>query len=518
MGKLLRLNKEFEDAERFYKIGLKKSNKKDPLYVILEKQLKTVKTALENINFSSNGNSSNNINGKGHLLSMPINVLNEICCHFSRNTLKTFSSICKTTFSITCKALYLGALGGINLRKLKSSKLYSKVMKEYSIIESFKQSSIFSVNSESSTLLFLVYLKNNLVNLKKSPRITNLVIGPLQKESFQLFMECLNRGLSLTRLKIDFGNLKTKQYFDLFDKLRNLKELILINSRQLESDHEYLDLQNLESLNVIDENLTKIFSNCKSLKYISCPNESNFNIFLSEKIILANLRYCQNQNQNMRPRPIKYLSLNGNNCSISVNCIDLTQYSYESIEVLHLDSIIINNNSSISITSIEIEIELIKSSCWLNLNTLRISRLMLNNSKKDLTWILSKCPNLRVLEIISLPLAGLNDFNTKENGIWLIDLIFKTFLSLEHLILGDLTLGPLSLNYLMKKLQTKSLNLKVFGLLRIQSIGYNFDQLYQTFKNNYPWSYLLTTEQQYEIYCEEYNLFKQKRKTFIYTN
>ena len=83
-----------------------------------------------------------------------------------------------------------------------------------------------------------------------------------------------------------------------------------------------------------------MFSNCKALKCLIYPNESDFNSFLSENIIIASLKY--EQSITMRPRPIKFLSLFGGS---SVDCIDLTQYTYESINTLHLDQITLNNSN-----------------------------------------------------------------------------------------------------------------------------------------------------------------------------
>ena len=501
MGKLLRLKKDLIEAERVYKIGLLKANKKDPLYEILEKQSKTVQNALvQTIQpvESKIQDGKNQIYGKEHILSLPINVLNQICSQLNRNTLKTFSSTCNFASLIVLKGLFTGTFGTTSLRALKNSQLYSKLMKEHGLLEKFNQSAIFSVQSEASTLLFLMYLKKNMANLKKSPRITNLSLGPMRSETVEIFSEVLTRGLTLNRLKLDSFRLPKSILH-----LKNLTELVLNNNENIQVN---IEAPALEALIVSGKEELRSFSNCKHLKYLIYPAESDFNSFNSDKIVIASLKY--EQSVTMRPRPIKYLCLNGFGNS-SYSFIDLTQYSYESIKVLHLEGFTLNNSAVL-------DYELIKSSCWNNLKCLRLTKIFLQNPRRDLTWILSKCPkSLKLLEIVSFPLSSLLDFNTNENGIWLIDLIFKSFPELEHLILGDLTLGPTAVNLLMKKLVSKQLrHLKVFGIIKIQTIGYNFELMYQSFQQNYKMSNLLNTERQYQIYCDEYNLFKNS-KIFI---
>ena len=513
MGKLLRLKKDLIEAEKVYKIGLIKSNKKDPLYEILEKQIKTVQNAMIQLSQSSESKieyGKNQIYGKGHILSLPLNVLNQICSQSNRKTLKSFTLTCNFSHYIVLKGIFTGSFGITSLRALNNSQLYSKLMKEHALLEKFNQSAILSIQSEISTLLFLMFLKKNMVNINKSPRITNLSIGPMKSETVEIFEEVLRRGLKLKRLKLDSFKL-TKNKLN----LNNLTELVLNN---YENNQVNIEASNLEALIVSGRDGLRSFSNCKNLKYLIYPTESDFNSFNSDKIIIASLKY--EQSVTMRPRPIQYLSLNGTNtgtstgngtgnCNSSYSCIDLTQYSYESIKILHLEGFILNNSSA----SVY-DFELIKSSCWNNLKCLRLTKLFFQNPQKDLTWILSKCPksSLKSLEIVSLPLSSLVDFNTNENGIWLIDLIFKYFPNLEHLILGDLTLGPSAINLIMKKILNKQLkHLKVFGFIKIQTIGYNFELLYQSFQQNYQMSNLLITDRQYQNYCEEYNLFKNEK-------
>lgn len=500
MGKLLRMKKDLVEAEKVYKIGLIKANKRDPLYEILEKQAITVQTVLSTAQLATESKvekGEDQIYGKGHLLSLPLNVLNQICSQSTRTTLKSFSSTCNFAYCSVMKGIFTGSFGITSLRALKSSQLYSKLMKEHALLEKFNQSAILSIQSEASTLLFLMYLKKNMGNIKKSPSITNLSLGQMRLETVEIFEEVLTRGLKLKRLKLDsFGS--PKHFY-----LKNLTELVLSNH---EDNQLNIEASNLEALTVSGKDGLRSFSNCKHLKYLIYPSESDFNSFNSDKIILASLKY--EQSVTMRPRPIQYLCLNGNNAN-TYSSIDLTQYSYESIKVLHLEGFILNN-------TLNQDQELIKSSCWNNLQCLRLTKLFLQNPQKDLTWILSKCPmSLKSLEIVSLPLSSLVDFSTSENGIWLVDLIFKYFPNLEHLILGDLTLGPSAVNFLMKKILSKQLkHLKVFGFIKIQTIGYNFELLYQSFQQNYQMSNLLITDRQYQNYCEEYNLFKNG-KIFI---
>ena len=469
------------------------------MYQILEKQLKTV----EMITNSSNSTAANE---SENLLSTPIEVLNQICEYLNfdnRSTLKNFALTSSSAFKIVMTAVLRGNIGeSTDLRPLKSSQLYSKLFKEYSILEKFNnRSCALKINSESATLLFLMYLKKIMANLKSPVKIKNVSIGPIATTSnvIQLFEECLVRGLNIQRLRIDFSDFNASN----FTAMKHLKELVVANYKKIPTmDDVNSDLRSsLECLQVIGGEGCKIFSNCKALKYLIYPNESDFNSFMSEKIILASLKY--EQSMTMRPRPIKYLSLQGSTIA-SLDCIDLTQYSYESINVLHLDQMTLCycNDSQ----------EIIKSSCWNGLKCLRLSRIFLKNPRKDLTWILSKCPNgLEILELVSIPLSSLNDFSTNDNGIWLIDLIFKSFPKLKHLILGDLMLGPSAVNLLIKKILSKQLKrLKVFGFIKIQTtLGFNYDQsLAQTFRSTYPWSYLLTNDRQYQIYSFEFNLFK----------
>jgi tetratricopeptide (TPR) repeat protein len=496
MGKLLRLKKDLIEAEKVYKIGLIKASKKDPLYEILEKQIKTVQSIMavkstQSIEFKIEED-KNQIYGKGNVLSLPLHVLNQIFSQTNRTTLKSFASTCNFSHLLVIKGIFTGSFGMTSLRALKNSNLYSKLMKEHGLLEKFNQSAILSIQSESSTLLFLMYLKKNMGTIKKSLRVTNLSLGPMRPETVEIFDEVLNRGLRLKRLKLD--------YFG-FSKplcLNYLTELVLNNHES--RNQVKIDANLLEALIVSGKEGLRSFSNCKHLKYLIYPSESDFNSFSSDKIILASLKY--EQCLTMRPRPIKYLSLNGNNSTTSYSCIDLTQYSYECINVLNLEGFSLINSFN--------QEELIKSSCWSNLKCLRLTKLFSHDPQKDLTWILSKCPkSLKSLEIVSLPLSNLVDFNISENGIWLIDLIFKYFPNLEHLILGDLTLGPSAVNFLIKKILIKQLKqLKVFGFIKIQTIGFNFEILYQSFQQNYKMSNLLITDRQYQNYCEEYNLFK----------
>lgn len=495
MGKLLRLKKEPEEAKNVYEIGLLKANTKDPMYKILEKQLKTVEKV-------TNSLPSNSSNDSRNLLSIPVDILNQICVSLNsenRSTLKNFALTSSSASKIVMRGILRGNIGdSTDLRPLKSSQLYSKLFKEYSVLEKFNnQSCALKINSESATLLFLMYLKKVMTILKGPVRIKNLSIGPISNVT-ELFEECLRRGLNIQRIRIDFTDFKSSNF-----TLRHLKELIITNYKKLPTIGNEANsdiISSLECLQVIGDEGCKIFSNCKSLKFLIYPNESDFNSFTSEKIVLAHLKY--EQSITMRPRPIKYLSLQGSTNSMDV--IDLTQYSYESIIILHLDQMTLN--------SLNESQEIIKSSCWNDLKCLRLNRVFLKNPRKDLSWILSKCPkHLEILELVSIPLSGLNDFDTNENGIWLIDLIFKSFPKLKHLILGDLTIGPSAVNLLMKKIITKQLaRLKVFGFIQIQTtLGFNYDQsLTQTFRSSYPWTYLILNDRQYQVYSKEYNLFK----------
>lgn len=509
LGKLLRLKKDLVEAEKVYKIGLMKASKKDPLYEILEKQIKTVQSAMIQVSQSTESESKiecgkNQIYGKGHILSLPLNVLNQICSLSNRKILKYFASTCSFVHSIVMKGIFVGSFGTTNLRALINSHLYSKLMKEHALIEKFNQSAILSIQSEASTLLFLIFLKKNMVNMKKTfSRITNLSLGPMKSETAEIFEEVLRRGFKLKRLKLDSFELirRSKLY------LNDLTELVLNNN---ENNQVNIEASSLEALIVSGKEGLRSFSNCKELKYLIYPNESDFNSFNSDKIIIASLKY--EQSITTRPRPIQYLSLNGTGTEAGVSaysCIDLTKYSYESIKVLHLEGFVLNNCAIY-------DFELIKSSCWDELKCLRLTKLYFKNPQKDLTWILSKCPkSLKSLEIVSIPLSSLVDFNTNENGIWLIDFIFNHFPNLEHLILGDLPLGPSTVNFIMKKILNKQLkHLKIFGFIKIQTIGYNFELLYQSIQQTYQMSNLLITERQYQNYCEEYNLFKNG-KMFI---
>ena len=498
LGKLLRLKKEPEEAKKVYEIGLIKASQKDQMYQVLEKQLKTV----EQVTNSAILNPTNPANSN-QLLSVPTNVLNQICDYLNsenRATLKNFAMTSSSAFDVVMRGILRGNIGeSTDLRPLKSSHLYSKLFKEYSVLEKFNnQSCALKINSESATLLFLMYLKKVMANLKGTVKIKNLSIGSISSNAnfIELFDECLRRGLNIQRLRIDFLDFNASKF-----ALKQLKELIITNYKKTASLEEVnSDLRsNLEYLQVIGEEGCKVFSNCKALKCLIYPNESDFNSFLSENINIASLKY--EQSITMRPRPIKFLSLLGGS---SVDCIDLTQYTYESINTLHLDQMTLNYSNEFQ--------DIIKSSCWEALRCLRLNRIFLKNPKKDLTWILSKCPkDLEILELNSIPLSGLNDFNTNENGIWLIELIFKSFPKLRHLILGELMLGPSAVNFLIKNLLSKRLKrLKVLGLIRIQTtLGFNYEQsLTQTFRSTYPWSYLIINDRQYQIYSNEYNLFK----------
>lgn len=503
MGKLLRLQKELVEADKFYKIGLAKADKKDKMYEVLDRQYQTVQKLLQSMKSeqtSSIAEAKDQIYGKGHLLSLPLCVLNQICSQLNKSNLKSFVSTCNFTFSNISRELLVGSFGIVDLRLLKNYQLYSKLMREQLILESFNQSSILKINSNSATLLFLMYLKKNMASLKKRIRVANLCIGPMRKESLELLQECVTRGLNIMKLRIntqDYAKTNTKEIIE----MKNLKELVIDNyANDIKVN---IVAANLECLTINGDEGNREFCNCKHLKCLVYPKESNLNSFNSAKIILASLKY--DQSITMRPRPIQYLCLNGHGSNTTpYSCIDLTQYSYESIKVLHLEGIFLNSFP---------ETDLIKSSCWNNLECLRMTRIMLQNPQRDLTWILSKCPKeLKILELVSLPLSGLNDFNSNENGTWLIDLIFKRFVNLEHLILGDLTLGPAANNLLMKFfLQKKLKHLKVFGMIKIQSTGYNYDQLYQTIRLTYPWSVLLVNDRQYIEYSEEFNLFKNGR-------
>ena len=538
MGKLLRLRKEFDDAEKFYRIGLIKSDKGDKFYEVLEKQLKAVqkiKRELRDFLGNKRGEGgerkkeriketvlivylghdeyTNNPNpNPNNILSLlPLNVLNRICTCTDKSTLKSLVSTCNFGFQILLKEYLIGSFGcSTDLKSLKSSQLYSKLMTEHSVLERFNPSATFKINSESSTLLFLLYLKRNMPRVL---RIKNLSIGPLRNESIELLNECISKGLSITKLEVDSRERGITRSNNCNVNIFTLKELVI--------HHEVGDANiiasNLESLIILSgkHHVPFPFYNCKQLKFLIYPSESNFNAFNSENIILASLKY--EQSITMRPRPIQFLSLNGygdKNALYSCSCVDLTQYSYESIKVLHLDGISLTQSSSIAEINLYESIlpPLIKSSCWNGLECLRLSRIMLNNPQKDLNWILSKCPNdLKVLEIISLPLSGLTDFDSNSNGIWLIDFIFKRFPLLEHLIFGDLTFGPSTINLLLNLILKKKLkSLKVFGFINIQSIGigYNFEQLNQTFRMTFPWSILLLNDRQYFDYSKEYNLFK----------
>lgn len=501
MGKLMRLRKDLEEAKKIYKIGLTKAKKTDPLYGVLEKQLNTVRALLNTIKEASKQptiqDGKNQIYGKGHLLSISTNLLNQICSQLNRSSLKCFALTCNYGFNFTMRGLMTGSFGLTNLKPLKNSQLYSKLMIEFSVLSKFNQFATFSVDAETCTMLFFMFLKKNMADLIMAPRITNISIGPLRTETIELFRECLARGLNISRLKMDLSG-SVPQNVILF---KNLKELVLVNNTQ--SAAVNVDAPSLISLTITGSSGIRTFANCKNILQLIYPNESDFNAFNSEKIVLASLRY--EQSVTIRPRPIQYLCLNGFSSNTTFGCIDITQYTYESIKVLHLEGLTLNSSG-----------ELIKSSCWNNLQCLRLTKLMLKSPQNDLGWILSKCPRtLRVLELVSIPLAGLKDFNTNENGIWLIDLIFNLFPTLEHLILADLLLGPSAANLLMKKLANKQLKrLKVVGFVMIQTLGYNFDQLYQTFTNNYQMSLMLINERQYQSYCEEYNLFKNGR-TFL---
>ena len=499
LGKLLRLRKEPEEAKKVYEIGLIKANKKDQMYQILEKQLKTVEQVTNTSNPAIQSDS-------GNLLTIPENVLNQICDYLNlenRSTLKNFALTSSSAFNIVMKGILRGTIGeSTDFRSLKSSQLYSKLFKEYSVLEKFNnQSCALKINSESATLLFLMYLKKVMTSLKGPVKIKNLSVGPIATTAnfIELFEECLRRGLNIQRLRINFTDFNSSKF-----TLKHLKELIITNyKRSSTSDEVNSDIKSsLECLQVIGDEGCKLFSNCKSLKYLNYSNESDFNSFMSEKIILASLKY--ERSITMRPRPIKYLSLQGGTSCESLDCIDLTQYSYESIIILHLDQMTLNSLNETQ--------DIIKSSCWNSLKCLRLNRIFLKNPKKDLTWILSKCPkNLEILELVSIPLSGLNDFNTNENGIWLIELIFKSFTKLRHLILGDLMLGPSAVNSLIKNILSKRLTkLKVVGFIKIQTtLGFNSDQsLTQTLRSTYPWSYLIVNDRQYQVYSNEFNLFK----------
>lgn len=510
MGKLLRLRKETIEAQTIYRIGLKKCLKSDPLYEVIEKQLKTVQKILgvseesKNVNENHCGDDPNY--RKGALLSLPVDIVHKICGNLNLSSIKVLANTSKQISLIVISGLLTGNIGeGCNLRDLKSTQLYSKLMKDNRVLDRFHGNSFINVTSANSSLLLLAFIKKSMATLKRPVNVANVHFGSLRLESIELLRECLNRGFSPLRLKLNVSN-----EFSLDLKVPLIfKKLIELSLNVQKDQVGNIEAPNLTTLSIQGPSGIRTFSDCKHLKVLLYPSESDFNSFNSEILAAACLKY--DYSVTMRPRPIKYLGLTGD-LSNSFAQIDLTQYSYESILSLSLDSI------SLSVSVLESpDNVLIKSSCWESLQCLRLTRLMLKNPQKDLSWILAKCSksNLRVLEISSMPLSGLNDFSTNENGIWLIELIFRMFPQLEHLILADLTLGPAAINALLKRLIGKQLrNLKIFGFLKIQSIGFNQDLLIQAVQKSYPRSYCLYNEGHYRVYCQEYNLFKFT-KTFL---
>ena len=323
-------------------------------------------------------------------------------------------------------------------------------------------------------------------------------------------MKCLKLDFNFENkfdLKQIFEKCKLKEF-----SIKNFK-LLKTNNDNMESVDDFdLNFKFLESLTINgEEGGFRIFSNCKNLKHLNYPTEANFNSYLSEKLVCVNLRY--DENSNMRPRPIKHLGLNMINSHKRVEFIDLTKYSYESIETLHLENInmIENTNNNNVINYHCNNYDYIKSSCWNQLTTLRMKKVLFKDIEFNFSLIFKKCPKLRILELNSIPLAGLKDFSVQENGIWLIELIFESFPNLEHLIFNEISLSPSAISLLIKKLNNKLLKLKIFGLIgasKTTILCHNLENnLYQTFKTNYPWSYLITTEAKYKIYCEKFNLF-----------
>lgn len=509
------------EAEIIYKDGIKRSKKKDPLYEILQKQLNTLilnNSKLQNeSNYSSNPQSQAQGFQKGHFLSLSESVIKEICAQFADNktALRNFACTSRKSNLIANRSVFIDGI--IDLKRHSSIQNFSQSMKEFDVLANFNQFSTFSVGSETSTEFFLLFSKKNLSNMISCPKIYNLELGSFRgsERIHSLFRQCLQQGLGkfVKCLKLDFN---FENFFDLkqiFEKCK-LKEFSIKNFRLFKNNNDdkesidNLDFKLLESL-IIDGDAggCQIFSNCKSLKYLNYPTESDFNSYLSEKLVCVNLRY--EENLNMRPRPIKHLGLNSHK---RVEFIDLTKYSYESIETLHLENINITDNNNNNVNNDQYNsYGYIKSSCWNQLITLRLKKVLFKDIKLNFNLIFRKSPKLRILELNSIPLAGLKDFNIQENGIWLIELIFESFPNLEQLIFIEISLSPSAISLLIKKLNNKVLKLKIFGLIGASKstlLRNNLENnLYQTFKTNYPWSYLITNETQYKIYCEKFNLF-----------
>lgn len=507
------------EAEIIYKNGIERSKKKDPLYEILQKQLKALVVNNPKLQNESNYPSQSQ---KGHLLSLPESVINEICAHFldKKTALKNFACTCSKSNLIVNRSVFIDGI--IDFKRHSSIQSFSQSMKEFNVLTNFNQFSTFSVLSEISTEMFLLFLKKNLSNMISCPKIYNLELGSFKgsEKTHSLFRQCLQQGLGkfLKCLKLDFNFQNKFDLKQIFDKCK-LQEFSIKNFKLLKTNNDDLELIDdfdlefkfLESLTINgEEGGFKIFSNCKNLKHLNYPTESNFNSYLSEKLVCINLRY--DENLNMRPRPIKHLGLNMMNSHKRVEFIDLTKYSYESIETLHLENInIIDNINNNIINDHNNNYDYIKSSCWNQLITLRMKKVLFKDIELNFSLIFKKCPKLRILELNSIPLAGLKDFSVQENGIWLIEIIFELFPNLEHLIFIEISLSPSAISLLIKKLNNKVLKLKIFGLIgasKTTIVCNNLENnLYQTFKTNYPWSYLITTEAQYKIYCEKFNLF-----------
>lgn len=525
IGKLFRLRRKVEDAEKVYKIGLKKCKRTAQHYEVIRKQLEAVQKILA----GTKTDKTEQDYRRGHLLSLPIGILAKIVLSLDTNTLRSFALSRSYVSDLIFDILYSGKFGNvIEMRNFKTGKEFNGVIDKFDMFKKISVNSTICVEDEQSTNLFLSHiLKQQQQQQNCISKISNLKIGPLDSSSStgQLFLSCLRVvGKSLHCLKIlmKANDLNEEEFIQKVLDLCHLREFYMKYSRRTNNNNNknnnnnrsvptqtFKSSKSLESVLIEGPSGNCMFRHCLNLKFLFYPLETDFNVFLSEKIICAQIKY--EFSQNTRPRPIKYLALNRFQESNSIPYVDLNQYSYLPIEVLQLESITFN--------TLMTAIPVLKSSNLTKLHTLRLRKILFNNPQHDISLLLTSCPNLRVLEVSGVSLiGGLNyDFNANELGKWLIDAIFTKLPKLEHLLLIDLPFGPMALNHLMKLFQHRTLqkSLKIIALIGIQISGYNFENLFKTFRKNYLWANVLTREEQFERYCEEYNIFCRKKEFLL---